>query len=193
MFKKCNTSIVPWLESLSYSKEIIHRSNAAEFLGKMLLIDSNVEWTLFENEVSRTSREIQILKILFETILDVNNGVKQKALTGLIKAFNGGNKHVMDILQKAYSEDIPPVYEEIITEIKALLGKLLHLLNNQLAHIRRAAILLIEILATKSKDIIDSEEFKEVIMELPDDSTILVRKQSLNNHSQLTAREISKP
>lgn len=173
--------MVPWLEELVNSKEIIHRSNAAEFLGKMLLINSNVEWTLFVNEVSRTPREIQILKILFEKILDINNGVKQKALNALIKAFNGGNKHVMEILKNAFgkTEDASHDYDEISKEIKGLIVKLMHLLNNQLAHIRRAAILLIEILATKNKDIIDSAEFKEMILELPDDSTILVRKQSL--------------
>lgn len=179
MFKKCNTSMVPWLEQLANSKEIIHRSNAAEFLGKMLLVDSAVEWTLFEHEVSSIPREIQILKILFEKIIDVNNGVKQKALNSLIKAFNSGNKNVIDILQKAFSNEVQKEYEEISTEIKGLIVKILHLLNNQSAHIRRAAILLIEILATKNRDMIDSLEFKNVILKLPDDPTTIVRRQSL--------------
>lgn len=145
----------------------------------MLLIDATVEWTLFENEVSQTPREVEILQILFSKIIDVNNGVKQKALSALVKAFNTGNKSVTEILLNAFSKDGEIKYEAIKVEIKGLFEKLLHLLNNDLAHIRRAVILLLEILATRNCDIIDCKEFREVIMELPDDGTILVRKQSL--------------
>lgn len=179
MYKKCNLSLVPWLLTLSNSKEIQHRTNAAEFLGKMLLVDAKVEWTLFENEISEIPREVEILKILFSKIIDVNNGVKQKALSALIKAFNSGNKSVTEILMNAFTKNGETKYESINDEIKGLFEKLMHLLNNDLAHIRRAVILLLEILATRNSDIIDCKEFREVIMELPDDATILVRKQSL--------------
>lgn len=179
MYKKCNLSLVPWLLTLSNSKEIQHRTNAAEFLGKMLLVDAKVEWTLFENEISEIPREVEILKILFTKIIDVNNGVKQKALSALIKAFNSGNKSVTEILMNAFTKNGETKYESINDEIKGLFEKLMHLLNNDLAHIRRAVILLLEILATRNSDIIDCKEFREVIMELPDDATILVRKQSL--------------
>uniref|UniRef100_A0A336MX24 CSON008800 protein n=1 Tax=Culicoides sonorensis TaxID=179676 RepID=A0A336MX24_CULSO len=179
MYKKCNLSIVPWLSNLAYSKEIAHRNNAVEFLGKMLLVNAKVEWTLFENEISQVPREVDILKILFAKIIDVNNGVKQKALGALIKAFNSGNKTVTEILMNAFSKDGQSQYESIAEEIKSLFEKLYHLLNNDLAHIRRAVILLLEILATRNSDMIDCKEFRDVIMELPDDATILVRKQSL--------------
>ncbi|XP_063700446.1 condensin-2 complex subunit D3-L [Culicoides brevitarsis] len=179
MYKKCNVSLVPWLETLSNSKEVIHRVNAAEFLGKLLLVDATVEWTLFENEVSQTPREVDILKILFTKIIDVNNSVKQKALSALVKAFNNGNKSVAEILVNAFSKDGENKYEAIQDEIKGLFEKLQHLLNNDLAHIRRAVILLLEILATRNSEMIDCEEFREVVMQLPDDSTILVRRQSL--------------
>lgn len=171
--------MIPWLSTLSNSKEITHRTSAVEFLGKMLLVDAKVEWTIFENEISQTPREVEILKILFAKIIDVNNGVKQKALSALIKAFNSGNKSVTEILMNAFSKNGETKYESINDEIKGLFEKLLHLLNNDLAHIRRAVILLLEILATRNSDMIDCKEFKEVIMELPDDGTILVRKQSL--------------
>lgn len=145
----------------------------------MLLIDAKVEWTLFENEVSLIPREVDILKLLFEKIIDVNNGVKQKALGALIKAFNSGNVSVTEIFMNAFRKDGETTFEDINKEIKGLFEKLCHLLNNPLAHIRRAVILLLEILATRNSDIIDCKEFREAIMELPDDGTILVRKQSL--------------
>lgn len=181
MYKKCNVSLVPWLSSLSNSKVVVHRINSVEFLGKMLLLDANVEWKLFENEISKVPREVEILKILFTKIIDVDNGVKQKALSALIKAFNSGNKNVSEILAKVFSKTGETKYEAINDEIKGFFGKLSHLRNNDKAHIRRAVILLLEILATRNSDVIEWQEFKEIILELPDDATILMRKQALTS------------
>lgn len=180
IYKATGTSLIPWLEECSYAKDVVQRSNSVEFLSKMLLLDVVFDpGALFESETPLKPRQVEILKILFEKIIDVNNGVKQKALNGLIKGFNSGNKTIAEILRNAFDRNRTEEEDEICGEIRGLIHKLFHLLNNPLAHCRRAVILLLEVLATRNPDIIDCHEFRTVIMELPDDGTILVRKQSL--------------
>jgi hypothetical protein len=98
MFTKCNISLIPWLDEACLSSDVNQRANATEFLGRMLLTDSKVEWVLFQVEISDIPREIHILKILLTKIVDVHNTLKQKAIGSIIKAFSAGNKNTIKIL-----------------------------------------------------------------------------------------------
>lgn len=73
MFTKCNESIVQFLEEAALSDESQHRINVSDLAGRMLLVDSRVNWSLFADEVSKAPREINLLRILFQKVVDVHN------------------------------------------------------------------------------------------------------------------------
>jgi hypothetical protein len=186
MFSKCNVSLVPWLEQAALSSDVTQRANATEFLGRMLTAtNSKVEWVLFQVEISDIPREVHILKVLLVKVVDVHNTLKQKSLAALIKAFASGNKTTIRVLDAAFNANgkttkrgkgTSPlkrapntVTEEIrgldllTEEVQTLPRKLFHLLqNNNLAHIRRSSMVLLEILAERNRDLLNDSIFIDV-------------------------------
>lgn len=99
MFSVCNVSSMNFLCKLSCSREISHRLNCVEIIGKLLLVNSTCNWKVFRNELSGTVREIKMLKILSEKLLDINNNVKIKAINAFLRAAAVGNTNTKTILK----------------------------------------------------------------------------------------------
>lgn len=92
MYRKCRISIVPFLLDLACSSEVAHRTHCVEFVSKALLVDTECDWLGVEDETAdRIPREIPMIRILLSKMLDVNNSVKIKALSGFLRVTVMGN------------------------------------------------------------------------------------------------------
>lgn len=99
MYRMCNESVLQFLDDLALSSDVWHRCTCAEMIGRMLLVESECNWILFENEVSKVPREVELLNKLVLKMSDVNNTVKMKSLNGFLNVTRDGNKKVKEILQ----------------------------------------------------------------------------------------------
>lgn len=189
MFSKCNQSIVDFLEQTTCSEDSQQRINAVDLLGRLLLTDSRNNWTLFTDEVSKVPREIKVLRILFQKTLDTHNTVKLKALAGLQKAFHSGNKLTKQILKKLYEEESSVAEGEAVEVIEGVeeLSKeevflqlplcMYHLMKNSTAHVRKAALSMLEVLSKFDKKIVQRRQFANEVCLLADDMNSIVKRQ----------------
>ncbi|GAB0091700.1 Condensin-2 complex subunit [Sergentomyia squamirostris] len=189
IFETCNISIVPYLEQLVFSEDAGQRANGTDFLSRIALINYTVNWKLPEEENAKIPREIHILRLLLMKTIDVNNNVKLKALSGLTRIFSGGNRNCRKILKEIFQS--PEIAEKSsgIEELLELAGDfpnyLYHLLENQLAHVRKNALALLEHLVTWNEKLLDTETFFEEITRLVEDSSSLVRRQVITTVNAL--------
>lgn len=187
MFSQCNMSIVEFLEQATMSDDNQHRINAVDLLGRILLVDSRNNWSLFADEVSKVPREIKVLKLLFQKTMDTHNTVKLKALGGIQKAFLSGNKLTKQILKKLYessstkddsTEEIEGVEELAKDETFIQLPLYMyHLLKNSTAHVRKAALSMLEVLCKFDNKIVQKRQFANQVCELADDQNSIVKRQ----------------
>uniref|UniRef100_A0A1B0DHX5 Condensin complex subunit 1 C-terminal domain-containing protein n=1 Tax=Phlebotomus papatasi TaxID=29031 RepID=A0A1B0DHX5_PHLPP len=182
IFEKCNVSIVPYLEKIVCSEDANQRANGTDFLARIAMVDCQLNWNLFQNEISKIPREILIIKLLLGKTIDVNNNVKMKALSGLTKIFSSGNRNAQKILRAVFKH--PPERNEEISGLEELEeiaedfpNYLYHLLENNLAHVRKYSLGLLENLVAWNEKLLDNELFFEEMTRLVEDSSSLVRKQ----------------
>lgn len=197
IFRKCNISMLDFLEEYSLSADVGCRGNVVEFIGKMLLLDADVHWVLYQNEVSSVPREVNAMKILFDRIMDNNNTVKQKVLFAFSKIFSQGNKNVTKILEYGFHKNHKAKTTEgeektemngldiLKTDFKEFIVKLYQLRNNHLANIRRGVLMVIELLAEHDLSIITDDFFDAAMLEFSQDGSSLVRKQVIQFFNNL--------
>ncbi|XP_055689222.1 condensin-2 complex subunit D3-like isoform X2 [Lutzomyia longipalpis] len=190
IFEKCNVSIIPYLERLVCSEDATQRANGTDFLSRIALIDCQVNWSIFQEEVSKIPREVKILQLLFTKTIDVNNNVKMKALSGLTKIFSGGNRNTQKILRALFKnpperdEEIPGI-EEVTEVAEEFPNYLFHLLQSSLAHVRKNSLTLLENLLAWNEKLLESGGFFEELARLVDDSSSLVRRQIISTLNTL--------
>lgn len=203
MFSKCNQSIVDFLEQATLSEENQHRINAVDLLGRLLLTDSRNNWSLYTDEVSKVPREVTVLRILFQKTIDTHNTVKLKALGALQKAFQAGNKLTKEVLQKLYEDDTHKQTgdkkgePETAATIEGLaeLAKddvflqlplyMYHLMKNTTAHVRKAALAMLEMLSKFDKKIVHRRQFATEVCLLADDLNSIVKRQLISTVNNL--------
>lgn len=98
MYRKCNESITPFLQDLACSAEAVQRTHSVEFVSRALLVDSVCDW-MQPATLDKIPREIAMVRILMEKMLDVNNTVKIKAMNGFLRVATSGNLVCKKIFQ----------------------------------------------------------------------------------------------
>lgn len=99
MYRKCNVSAVPFLLELACSADAAHRMHCVEFVSRALLVDSECEWQVPHSEAIGECREIAMVRIILEKMMDVNNTVKTKAINGFLRVTSAGNVKTKQILK----------------------------------------------------------------------------------------------
>ncbi|XP_055622448.1 uncharacterized protein LOC129766012 [Toxorhynchites rutilus septentrionalis] len=102
MYSKCNVSIVGYLKQIEGHVESSTRANIVEFLGKLAVIDCTVDWELFKTEISEIPREIQLIEVLYNKLIEKNSTVKLRAFHCLLKILQNGNKIMKLIIRDAF-------------------------------------------------------------------------------------------
>lgn len=102
MYRICNESVLLFLDDLALSSDVWQRCTCAEMMARMLSVESECNWVLFENEVSQEPREVELLMKLVGKMSDVNNTVKVKSLNGFLNVTRDGNKKVKEIFQVSF-------------------------------------------------------------------------------------------
>lgn len=91
LFTKCNSSCLEFLCKALYSDEANIRCRAVELLGKILQLDSEVDWQMFRHEVSNVPREVNFIKELIDSFQDSSDNVKLKAVQALLSILHGSS------------------------------------------------------------------------------------------------------
>lgn len=113
---KCNISMASFWTEMSISTDAQLRQNCCEYLGRIICIDCtdaaptttiNVERDEVGVEpppkpTNRFSREIKMLKLLMEKMMDTNNNVRIKAISSFLKATTSGNRRTKTILKVTF-------------------------------------------------------------------------------------------
>lgn len=102
MYSKCNVSIVPYLKQIEGHAEASTRVNIVEFLGKLATTDCTVDWELFKAEISDIPREVQMIEILYNKLIDKTSTVKLKAFHCLLKILQNGNKVMKQLMRDTF-------------------------------------------------------------------------------------------
>lgn len=102
MYSKCNVSIVDYLKQIEGHAEASARVNIVEFLGKLAVTDCTVDWELFKADISEIPREVQMIEILYNKLIDKTSTVKLKAFHCLLKVLQNGNKVMKQIMRDTF-------------------------------------------------------------------------------------------
>lgn len=97
LFTKCNSSCQKYLCQALYSDEANIRCRAVELIGKILQLDSEVDWQMFRHEVSKVPREVHFIKELIESLQDCSDNVKLKAAQALLAILSKGSSNSRNI------------------------------------------------------------------------------------------------
>ncbi|XP_058120514.1 condensin-2 complex subunit D3 [Anopheles ziemanni] len=102
IFSKCNVSIVDYLKAIETNVESSTRINIIELVSRLATVDCIVDWELFQSEISKVPREIEMIRILYNKLLEKSNTVKQKAFQCLLRMLQNGNKIIKEIFHSAF-------------------------------------------------------------------------------------------
>uniref|UniRef100_A0A182MM84 Uncharacterized protein n=1 Tax=Anopheles culicifacies TaxID=139723 RepID=A0A182MM84_9DIPT len=102
MYRKCNVSIVDYLRQIETHAETGTRINIIEMIAKLAMVDCSVDWELFQSEISKVPREIELIKLLHNKLIEKSNTVRQKAFQCLLKILQNGNKIIKQIFRDAF-------------------------------------------------------------------------------------------
>ncbi|XP_040155589.1 condensin-2 complex subunit D3 [Anopheles arabiensis] len=102
MYSKCNVSIIDYLKQIETHSDAGTRINIVEMIAKLAVVDCTVDWELFQSEISNVPREIDLLQLLGNKLLEKSNTVKLKAFQCLLKILQNGNKTMKRIFQNAF-------------------------------------------------------------------------------------------
>lgn len=93
-------------EELALRRDIGMRLYAMEFAVRLLAVESSPAATTTTDEVDGdgvvkvvASREVRLLRLLLEKMLDVSNNVKMKAIAGFLRLVEGGNSRLRRVLK----------------------------------------------------------------------------------------------
>ncbi|XP_053675813.1 condensin-2 complex subunit D3 [Anopheles nili] len=102
MYKKCNVSIIGYLKQIETHADVSTRINILEIIARLSVVDCTVDWELFQSEISKVPREIDMIKLLYHKLMEKTNTVKLKAFQCLLKLFHNGNRVIKQIFHDAY-------------------------------------------------------------------------------------------
>ncbi|XP_053663912.1 condensin-2 complex subunit D3 [Anopheles marshallii] len=102
MYRKCNVSIVDYLKQIETHAETSARINIVEMIARLAVVDCSVDWELFQSEISNVPREIELIKLLHNKLMEKSNTVKLKAFQCLLKILQNGNKTMKQIFRDAF-------------------------------------------------------------------------------------------
>uniref|UniRef100_A0A182T0B5 Uncharacterized protein n=1 Tax=Anopheles maculatus TaxID=74869 RepID=A0A182T0B5_9DIPT len=102
MYRKCNVSIVGYLKQIETHADASTRINTVEMISKLAMVDCSVDWELFQSEISNVPREIELIGLLHNKLLEKSNTVRLKAFQCLLKILQNGNKTMKQIFRDAF-------------------------------------------------------------------------------------------
>ncbi|XP_052872655.1 uncharacterized protein LOC128278052 [Anopheles cruzii] len=102
MYSKCNISIIDYVEKIEAHAESGTRINIVEIISKLALVDCTVNWVLFQSEISKVPREIKMIRLLYNKLIEKNCVVKLKALQCLLRIMQNGNQVMKKLILVAY-------------------------------------------------------------------------------------------
>ncbi|XP_058832494.1 condensin-2 complex subunit D3 [Topomyia yanbarensis] len=102
MYSRCNVSIVSYLKQIEGHAETTARVNIVDFLGKLATVDCTVDWELFKADISDVPREIQMIEILYNKLIEKSSTVKLKAFHCLLKILQNGNRIMKKIIKDTF-------------------------------------------------------------------------------------------
>ncbi|KAL9703146.1 hypothetical protein quinque_006664 [Culex quinquefasciatus] len=102
MYSKCNVSIVDYLKQIETHAETTTRVNIVEFLGKLACTDCTVDWEVFKAEISEVPREIVMVELLYNKLIEKSSTVKLKAFQCLLKILQHGNQVMRQIMKDTF-------------------------------------------------------------------------------------------
>lgn len=204
IYKKANLSIITYLD-----EEVIHgssdtnsQSRAIELLGYIAQQKSQIEWAV---NSEKCPREIEIIGILIDTLLDPNNSIHTKALQSLHTIGNSSNtagnilreliancRYQDDSIEFPFDRptsdevlyDIPASYsfqghETITDQMLELPQRVYSILYSKSAHTKRVALCFIEFMVKLNKRIIFTTDFCRELSRLNSDASVIVTRQAM--------------
>lgn len=181
-------------------------SRAIELLGYIAQHESYVEWVLGREEVSTIPREIEILRILIDSLKYSNATLHTKALQSLQSILsspntNAGKMFVELIKNCKFSDtevelpfDCPKTVEEgseevtsysftgydyLSEHIQDLPQRVYEILYSKTAHTKRVALCFIELIVNLNKRIVYKTDFCKELSRLKDDPSVIVTRQAM--------------
>ncbi|KAL5279783.1 NCAPD3 family protein [Megaselia abdita] len=206
IYKKANQSIIPYLEDEINSGNGENASRAIELLGYISHQKLQVECSLI-SATEDIPREVEILRILIDTLLDPNVTIQTKALQSLQaigSSSNTSGKILTELIVNCKYEDeditLPfdyPAKIEVIEEnvhsysftgseilvdlIQELPQRIYYLLHSKQAHTKRVALCFIEFMVRLNKNIILRSDFCKEMSRLKSDSSVIVTRQAMQS------------
>ncbi|KAH8285819.1 hypothetical protein KR018_009497 [Drosophila ironensis] len=102
LFAKCNKSCSDFLlEAVKADDAVGIQTRALDLMEKILLQQSEVEWTIFRHEVSKVPREVHLLREVMRCLNDRTFTVRRKACQVLILALKQGSPMTRKILDES--------------------------------------------------------------------------------------------
>lgn len=102
LFTKCNKSCADYvLEAVKADDAVGIQIRALDLIEKILLQESEVEWSIFRHEVSDVPREVPLLREVLRCLNDRTLTVRRKACQVLILALRQGSPMTKKILQES--------------------------------------------------------------------------------------------
>lgn len=213
IYKKSNQSIITYLDEdvINGSSDANSQTRAIELLGYIAQQKSEVDWTTSSENIPR---EIEIIGILIDTLLDPNGSIHTKALQSLQtigSASNTAGKILRELIANCKYQDDSIVlpfdrpspnevlddnvhvysfsgHEAISDQILELPQRVYSILYSKSAHTKRAALCFIEFLVKLNKSIIYTTDFCKELSRLKNDLSVIVTRQAMQTiDSILTA------
>ncbi|EDW88923.1 uncharacterized protein LOC6528145 isoform X1 [Drosophila yakuba] len=102
LFSKCNKSCADFvLDAVKADDAVGIQTRALDLIEKILLQQSEVEWSIFRYEVSKVPREVLLLREVMRCLNDRTLTVRRKACQVLILALKQGSPMTKKILQES--------------------------------------------------------------------------------------------
>lgn len=102
LFAKCNKSCADFvLEAVKADDAVGIQTRALDLIEKILLNQSEVEWTIFRYDVSKVPREVVLLREVIRCLNDRTFTVRRKACQVLVLALKQGSPMTTKILDES--------------------------------------------------------------------------------------------
>ncbi|KAH8410221.1 hypothetical protein KR009_009173 [Drosophila setifemur] len=102
LFAKCNRSCADFvLEAVKADDAVGIQTRALDLIERILLQESEVEWTIFRHDVSKVPREVPLLREVMRCLNDRTFTVRRKACQVLILALRQGSPMTAKILDES--------------------------------------------------------------------------------------------
>lgn len=100
LFTKCNTSCQEYLHKALFSDEQSVRLRCVDLIGKILQLNSEVDWQMFRHEVSNVPREVYFIRDVIDSLQDCSDNIKQKSAQVLLLIMTRGSEKARTIFSQ---------------------------------------------------------------------------------------------